>query len=107
MSHDTPVLIDAEKAIRVEPIEPEPPKGIHYLLGRESWLKESEQTPLRLHVEEWGNLGPMELNPEIPKNAAGFRMRGTDILAPGWARGFTRQDDRLVWTSDKRHGEPL
>jgi len=93
--------------LRVEPMDPQPPRGIRYLLGRESWLAESAQTPLRLHIEQWGNLGPMELDPTITANAAGFRVRSLDIPAPEWARGFATRDGVLVWTSGARHGGDL
>lgn len=79
-------------------IEPQPPAGIKYMLGAESWLPVDQQSPLRLHCEEWGNLGPMELNPEIKANCAGFRVRSTEFLAPEGARGFTEVDGVYFWT---------
>ena len=85
-------------------IDPQPPKGIKYMLGRESWLPADKQTPMRLHCEEWGNLGPMELNAAIPKNAAGFRVRCTTIPAPADAIGFTEVDGAYFWTDTDCYG---
>lgn len=82
----------------LQKIEPQPPRGIKYMLGGESWLPPGERKPYRLHCEEWGNLGPMELNPEIKPNAAGFRVRTTDFLAPEGAIGFTKIDGEYYWT---------
>lgn len=79
-------------------IEPQPPKGIKYMLGAESWLPASQQTPRRLHCEEWGSLGPIELNPEIRPNKAGFRVRCTTVLAPAGALGFVELDGVYYWT---------
>lgn len=79
-------------------IEPQPPKGTKYMLGGESWLPADKQTPKRLCCEELGNLGPMELNPEIQQNAAGFRVRCTTIPAPDGAIGFTEVDGVYFWT---------
>ena len=82
-------------------IEPQPPKGIKYMLGDESWIKDvSQRTPRRLHCEEWGNLGPMELKPEIKPNKAGFRVRTTDFLAPAGARGF-EMIDGIYYCTDR------
>lgn len=79
-------------------IEPQPPKGIKYMLGNETWLPAHERSLIRLHCEEWGNLGPMELNPEIKPNKAGFRVRCTTIIAPPGAHGFTEVDGVYHWT---------
>jgi len=79
-------------------IEPQPPPGIKYMLGDERWLPPEQRSPHRLHCEEWGNLGPMEMNPDIKPNAAGFRVRCTTILAPDDARGFTKIDGVYYWT---------
>lgn len=79
-------------------IEPQPPQGIKYMLGGESWMDEKDQSPIRLNCEEWGHLGAMELNPEIKPNKAGFRVRCTEIIAPENARGFTVVDGIYYWT---------
>lgn len=79
-------------------INPQPPEGIKYMLGNESWLPAHERGLIRLHCEEWGNLGPLELNREIKPNRAGFRVRCTTILAPTGAHGFTRLEDGYYWT---------
>ena len=79
-------------------IEPQPPNCIKYMLGGETWKPEAEQTPIRLHCEEWGNLGPMELDPEIQDNGHGFRVRSTERIAPPGALGFTRIDGVYYWT---------
>lgn len=80
-------------------IEPQPPPGIKYMLGGETWLPPEQRSPLRLHCEEWGSLGPMELNPDIKPNKAGFRVRTTTILAPEGARGFKNIDGVYYWTN--------
>jgi hypothetical protein len=79
-------------------IEPQPPRGIKYMLGNESWLPPEQRTLLRLHCEEWGNLGPMELNPEIKPNKAGLRVRCTSIEAPDGACGFEEVDGIYYWS---------
>lgn len=79
-------------------IEPQPPEGIKYMLGDESWLPPEKRSPLRLHCEEWGNLGPMELNPEIKPNKVGLRVRCTTIEAPSGARGFEKIEGVYYWT---------
>lgn len=81
-------------------IEPQPPKGIKYVIGNESWLPAESRSPERLICEEWGNLGPMELNPEIKPNKAGFRVRVTEILLPAGAHGFTEIDGVYFWTEE-------
>lgn len=81
-------------------IEPQPPKGIKYVLGNESWLPIEHRSPERLHCEEWGNLGPMELNPQIGPNEAGFRVRTTEIPLPEGAHGFTEVDGEYFWTKE-------
>lgn len=85
-------------------IEPQPPRGIKYMLGGESWMKPEDRSPIRLHCEEWGNLGPMEIDPEIKPNAAGFRVRTTDFLAPIGAIGFTSVDGIYYWTDTDCYG---
>jgi len=86
-------------------IEPQPPQGIKYMLGGEPWLPADKQTPVRLFCEEWGNLGPLELNAAIPKNAAGFRVRCTTIEAPAGAIGFAAVDGVYHWTDTDCHGK--
>ena len=85
-------------------IEPQPPKGIKYMLGDETWMPQDSRTPLRLQCEEWGNLGPMELNPDIRPNKAGFRVRTTELLAPDGALGFTNVDGIYFWTDTDMYG---
>lgn len=79
-------------------IEPQPPQGIKYMLGDETWMSPEERSAARLVCEEWGNLGPMELNQDISPNAAGFRVRITEIPAPTGARGFEKIDGVYYWT---------
>ena len=79
-------------------IEPQPPLGISYMIGGETWKQPEDRSPLRLIVEEWGNLGPMELRPEIKPNKAGFRVRHIEIAAPDGALGFSREPDGVYWT---------
>ena len=79
-------------------IEPQPPPGIKYMLGDESWMPVEKRSPIRLECEEWANLGPMVLDASIPPNAAGFRVRSTTILAPEGAKGFTKIDGVYFWT---------
>ena len=85
-------------------IEPQPPQGIKYMLGGESWLPADKQTPMRLHCEEWGNLGPMELDPSIQDNGHGFRVRSTYLPAPPGAIGFTEVDGVYFWTDTDCYG---
>jgi hypothetical protein len=85
-------------------IDPQPPEGIKYMLGGEEWKPEGERSPIRLMCEEWGNLGPMELNPEIEDNGNGFRVRATEILAPAGAIGFTDVDGVYFWTDTDQFG---
>ena len=82
----------------LDKIEPQPPRGIKYMLGDETWRKPEDRSPIRLECEEWGNLGPMELNPKIKRNKAGFRVRSTTINAPPGAMGFTEIDGVYYWT---------
>jgi hypothetical protein len=82
---------------------PQPPKGIKYMLGGESWLPADKQTPIRMHCEEWGHLGPMVLDATIPPNAAGFRVRSTDFPAPEGAHGFTDIDGVYYWTREDNY----
>ena len=88
-------------------IEPQPPPGIKYMLGGESWLPIERQSPRRLECEEWGNLGPMELDPEIKPNKAGFRVRSTTIPAPIEAEGFTKIDGVYFWIDQRYPDEDL
>jgi hypothetical protein len=53
---------------------------------------------IRLHCEEWGNLGPLELDREIKPNKAGFRVRCTTFIAPAGVHGFTEIDGVYYWT---------
>ena len=85
-------------------IEPQPPQGIKYMLGGETWMPPEKRSPLRLHCEEWGNLGPMELNPEIRDNGHGFRVRGSDFLAPEGALGFKCVEGVYYWTDVDMYG---
>ena len=85
-------------------VTPVPPKGIRYVIGGESWKDPADRTPVRLIVEEWGNLGPMEMNPEIKPNAAGFRVRVTEILAPAGARGVEEVNGVLHWSIRDTYG---
>lgn len=85
-------------------IEPQPPKGIKYMLGDESWLPDEERAPRRLHCEEWGSLGPLELNPEIHDNGHGFRVRTSDFLAPSGAIGFIELNGVYYWTDTDEYG---
>jgi hypothetical protein len=85
-------------------IDPQPPQGIKYMLGDETWLPKDKRSPRRLHCEEWGNLGPMELNPEIKDNGHGFRVRSTTIPAPECALGFRCIDGVYYWTDEDEYG---
>jgi hypothetical protein len=85
-------------------IEPQPPQGIKYMLGDETWLPKERRSPLRLHCEEWGNLGPMEINPEIKDNGHGFRVRASNFPAPPGALGFTSVDGVYYWTDKDMYG---
>lgn len=84
------------------PIDPQPPRGIKYMLGDESWLTQENRTPRRLHCEEWGNLGPLELNPEIQPNKAGFRVRSTYFYPPEGYRDYQYIDGVYYWTKERR-----
>ena len=84
-------------------IEPQPPPGIKYMLGGESWLPPEARAPRRLHCEQWGNLGPLELDPVIRPNAAGFRVRTQSIPAPEGVDGFVEIEGVYYWT-DARQG---
>jgi hypothetical protein len=85
-------------------IEPQPPQGIKYMLGDETWMPKERRSPRRIHCEEWGNLGPMELNPAIEPNKIGLRVRGTDFPAPEGALGFTEVDGVYYWTDVDMYG---
>jgi hypothetical protein len=69
------------------------------MLGNESWLPVDKREPLRLHCEEWGALGPMELDPSIKANAAGFRVRSTSFVCPAGFSGFEEIDGLYYWTA--------
>lgn len=84
----------------ISKIEPQPPKGIKYMLGAESWLQPHLRTPRRLVCEEWGNLGPLELNPDIKDNGHGFRVRLTEIPAPDGATEYECVDGVYFWTAN-------
>ena len=86
------------------PIDPQPPHGIKYMLGDETWLPVERRTKRRLFVEEWGNLGPMELDPSIQDNGHGFRVRTTEIEAPAGALGFARVGEAYYWTTTDEYG---
>ena len=88
-------------------IEPQPPIGIKYMLGDETWLPTEERSPRRLLCEEWGNLGPAELNPEIRPNKAGFRVRLTEFPAPAGAVGFSKVDGVYYWTDTDDFGRSV
>lgn len=88
-------------------IEPQPPKGIKYMLGNELWLPEHRRSPVRLHCEEWGNIGPMELNPDIHDNGHGFRVRTSEFIAPDGATGFTLIDGDYLWTGEPIQRSPM
>lgn len=85
-------------------IDPKPPAGIKYMLGGESWLDKDSRSPRRLCCEEWGNLGPLELDSSIPENLAGFRVRITDIPAPTGAMGLEEINGTYFWTDVDRFG---
>jgi len=85
-------------------IEPQPPKGIMYMLGGETWMPKEKRSPVRLLCEEWGNMGPLELRPDIQPNKAGFRVRLTEIIAPPGALGFTDVDGIYFWTDTDQFG---
>jgi hypothetical protein len=86
-------------------IEPQPPsKSIKYMLGGESWMPPERRSLIRLHCEEWGNLGPLELDPEIKDNGHGFRVRSSDIFAPPGAIGFTSIDGVYYGTDVDMYG---
>lgn len=74
------------------------------MLGDETWMPAANRSPIRLLCEEWGNLGAMEMDPEIQPNKAGFRVRHTEILAPGGAIGFTSIDGIYYWTDTDHYG---
>ncbi len=78
-------------------IEPQPPKGIKYMLGNESWLPAEDRSKLMLSCEEWGNLGPMELNPEIKENDAGLRVKHSEFYAPEGADCYKEYDGIYYW----------
>src|SRR5687768_987683 len=81
-------------------VNPQPPSGIKYCVGGESWLPARKRTPVRMVCEEWGHLGPMVLDPTIQKNAAGLRVRVTEIVAPKGAKWFTAIHGTYFWTKE-------
>lgn len=85
-------------------IEPQPPKGIKYMLGGESWMDAEKRGAIRLVCEEWGNLGPLEIDPEIQDNGHGLRVRLTELTAPDGALGFTNVDGVHFWTDTDMFG---
>jgi hypothetical protein len=85
-------------------IEPQPPKGIRYMLGGQEWLAPEDRDPFRLVVEEWGNLGPLELRPDVPDNGHGLRVRLTEFAAPAGVIGFAEIDGELWWTDTDMFG---
>jgi hypothetical protein len=91
----------------LDAISPQPPPGIKYVVGGESWLPVHRRSPRVLVCEEWGNLGPAELNPEIRPNAVGFRVRVTEIPAPDGAIGFECVDGVYYWTDTDAYGRTI
>lgn len=89
-----------EARVLLERIEPQPPMGIKYCVGGQSWLSPEDRDPIRLVCEEWGHLGPVEIDPDIKPNKAGFRVRITEIPAPEGARWFTKIDGVYYWTTE-------
>jgi hypothetical protein len=85
-------------------IEPQPPAGIKYMVGGQSWLPVDQRDPIRLVCEEWGNLGPLELRPEIRPNKYGMRVRVTEFDAPDGAIGFTDIEGVYYWTDTDMFG---
>jgi hypothetical protein len=77
-------------------IEPQPPRGIKYIVGDESWLAPEKRTPLRLICEEWGQIGPMVIDSSIKPNAAGFPVRVTEFLIPE-GMAYTKVDGAYYW----------
>ncbi len=67
------------------------------MLGDESWRPVEERTKRRLVCEEWGNLGPMELDSTIKPNKAGFRVRITEIECPVGMNDIEEQDGIYYW----------
>lgn len=86
--------------ILLGPIDPQPPKGIKYVIGGESWLPPEDRTPRRLICEEWGNLGLLVLDPAIEPNTVGLRVRTSEILAPEGANWFHEVDGVYYWTKE-------
>ncbi|GAB3685691.1 hypothetical protein [Salinisphaera aquimarina] len=64
----------------------------------------AQRSPLRLRCEEWGNLGSLELDPEIPENSQGLRLRTSDIAAPPGALGFAQRNGVYFWTDTDMFG---
>lgn len=85
-------------------IDPQPPAGIKYMVGGQSWLPPEQRDPICLVCEEWGNLGPLELRPEIQPNKYGMRVRVTEFPAPDGAIGFTDIDGVYYWTDTDMFG---
>ena len=85
-------------------IEPQPVGQINYIIGNETWLKPDERTPVRLVSENWGNLGCLELNPEILPNKSGMRVKVDYHYAPEGAIGHTKVDGIYYWTDTDCYG---
>lgn len=83
-------------------IEPQPPHdSIKYMLGNESWLPISRRSRRRLLCEEWGNLGPAELDSTIEPNSAGFRVRLKEFLAPTATSTYVCEGGVYFWAERK------
>jgi hypothetical protein len=80
------------------PLDPQPPKGMKYVLGGESWKDPADRSPIRLVVEEWGVDGCW--------TKGGFNCRVTEFLAPPGARGIEEKDGMLHWSTRDSYGNP-
>lgn len=87
-------------------VEPQPVGGIIYMLGDEGWLPPEQRTPRRLFCEQWGNLGPLELDPSIAPNVAGFRVRTSEIQAPDGATDVAKIDGKYFWVAGAAPAHP-
>ncbi|WP_284076355.1 hypothetical protein [Herbaspirillum aquaticum] len=90
-------------------VYPQPPESaqIMYMLGGEEWLAKENRSPIRILCETWGNLGPLELNREIPPDKAGFRVKHDEILAPDGCIGFKQIDGKYYWTDTDCYGRNI
>lgn len=79
------------KADWIARVDPQPPRGIHYVIGGESWLDPQDRTPVRLVIEEWGIPGCY--------TKVGFNVRATEIVAPPGVYGVERGDDGVLYWS--------